>query len=40
MPLGYNMVDGGSSGIGYSKGKTVEQYDLNGQLINVYASAN
>lgn len=40
MPLGYNMVDGGSSGIGYSKGKVVEQYDLNGQLINVYASAN
>lgn len=34
------MVEGGTSGAGYAKGKIVEQYDLNGKLIKVYSSAN
>lgn len=38
-PNGYNMVPGGYNGSGLAKSKPVEQYDLNGQFINVYPSA-
>ena len=40
MPLGYNMVQGGSNGIGLSKGISVLQFDLNGKYISEFASAN
>lgn len=39
IPNGYNMIEGGSNGAGLAKGKQVEQYDLNGRLIAIYASA-
>ena len=39
-PNGYNMVPGGTNGAGLAKGKSVEQYDLNGNLIAEYYSAH
>lgn len=40
VPNGYNMVPGGSNGVGLSKGYKVNQYDLNGLFIASYDSAN
>ena len=40
VPLGYNMVQGGSNGAGLSKGIPVLQYDLNGNFLKEYDSAN
>lgn len=39
MPIGYNMVDGGSNGAGFAKGRAVLQYDLLGNFIAEYPSA-
>jgi hypothetical protein len=40
VPNGYNMIPGGSNGMGLSKGLKVNQYDLNGLFIATYDSAN
>lgn len=40
VPNGYNMIPGGSNGVGLSKGYKVNQYDLNGLFIASYDSAN
>lgn len=40
IPNGYNMIPGGSNGMGLSKGQSVEQYDLEGNFIASYDSAN
>lgn len=40
IPLGYNMIQGGSNGMGLSKGIPVIQYDLSGNFIREYDSAN
>ena len=40
IPNGYNMVDGGSNGIGLSKGYRVIQYSLEGNYLSTYDSAN
>ena len=40
IPNGYNMIQGGSNGIGLSKGIKVIQYSLNGNYIAEYDSAN
>ena len=40
VPLGYNMIQGGSNGMGLSKGFPVLQYDLLGNFIKEYDSAN
>lgn len=34
------MIPGGSNGAGYAKGKAVEQYSLDGELIAVYPSGH
>ena len=39
VPNGYNMVEGGTNGAGYSKGKKVLQFDLQGKFIKEYPSA-
>lgn len=39
-PQGYNMIDGGSNGMGLSKGYPVLQYDLSGNFLQEYSSAN
>lgn len=39
-PNGYNMIPGGSNGAGLSKGKSVEQYSLEGKLIKIFNSAH
>lgn len=36
---GYNMIPGGSNGAGQAKGFQVEQYNLDGQLLKIYNSA-
>lgn len=40
LPNGYNMIQGGSNGVGLSKGLKVIQYSLNGDYIAEYNSAN
>lgn len=40
VPNGYNMIQGGSNGMGLSKGFKVNQYSLNGEFIASYDSAN
>lgn len=40
VPNGYNMIKGGSNGVGLSKGKVVLQYSLEGKFLNKYNSAN
>ena len=40
MPKGYNMIPGGSNGAGLAKGHEVNQYDLKGNFIASYRSAN
>lgn len=40
VPNGYNMIQGGSNGAGLAKGKEIEQYDLEGNYITSYPSAN
>lgn len=40
IPNGYNMIEGGNNGCGLSKGFPVIQYDLQGNFIAEYASAN
>lgn len=39
LKKGYNMIPGGSNGVGYTKGIPVEQYSLDGIYINTYDSA-
>ena len=39
-PNGYNMIPGGSNGMGLSKGYKVNQYDLDGSFVASYDSAN
>lgn len=39
-PNGYNMVPGGTNGAGLAKGKKVQQFDLQGNLIAEYNSAH
>lgn len=39
-PNGYNMVPGGSNGTGLAKGIPIKQYDLKGNFIKEYPSAN
>lgn len=39
-PNGYNMIRGGYNGAGLSKGKPVEQYDLEGNFIAEYESTH
>ena len=39
MPNGYNMIEGGSNGVGLNKRKKVYQYNLQGEKINSYNSA-
>ena len=38
-PKGYNMIQGGTNGAGIANGKAVEQYSLQGELIQIYYSA-
>lgn len=40
VPNGYNMIQGGSNGAGFAKGKKVLQYSLNGEFLEKYSSAN
>ena len=40
IPNGYNMIQGGSNGMGLSRGIKVIQYSLNGDYIAEYDSAN
>lgn len=40
VPNGYNMIQGGSNGAGFAKGKKVLQYSLNGEFLEEYSSAN
>jgi group I intron endonuclease len=40
VPNGYNMIQGGSNGVGLAKGKKVLQYSLNGEFLEEYSSAN
>lgn len=40
IPNGYNMIPGGSQGLGLAKGKPVQQYDLKGNFIAEYPSAH
>lgn len=40
VPNGYNMIPGGSQGLGLAKGKSVQQYDLKGNFIAEYPSAH
>lgn len=40
VPNGYNMIQGGSNGAGFAKGKAVLQYDSDGIFIQQYPSAN
>ena len=40
VPNGYNMIPGGSNGAGFAKGLKILQYDLNGNFINEFDSAN
>lgn len=40
VPNGYNMIQGGSNGMGLSKGYEVNQYSLDGLFIASYDSAN
>lgn len=40
IPNGYNMIQGGSNGAGFAKGKKVLQYTLDGIFIKEYNSAN
>lgn len=40
IPNGYNMIQGGSNGAGFAKGKKVLQYTLDGVFIKEYNSAN
>ena len=40
IPNGYNMILGGSNGMGLSKGYQVYQYSLDGNFIAAYNSAN
>lgn len=40
VPNGYNMIPGGSQGLGLAKGKPVQQYDLKGNFIAEYPSAH
>lgn len=40
IPNGYNMIQGGSNGAGFAKGKAVLQYDSDGIFIQQYPSAN
>lgn len=39
-PNGYNMIPGGSNGMGLAKGYEIEQYDFKGNLIATYPSAH
>lgn len=38
VPNGYNMIQGGTNGAGFAKGKKVLQYDLNGKFIKEWKS--
>lgn len=40
VPNGYNMIQGGSNGAGFAKGKKVLQYSLKGEFLEEYSSAN
>lgn len=40
LPNGYNMIPGGSNGMGFSKGRPVLQYDMQGIFVQEYSSAN
>ena len=40
IPYGYNMVPGGTNGAGLAKGKSVIQFDLQGQQIAKFQSAH
>lgn len=40
IPNGYNMIQGGSNGAGFAKGKKVLQYTLDGIFVKEYNSAN
>ena len=39
VPYGYNMIPGGSNGAGLAKGKSIEQYTLDGKYVQTFDSA-